>query len=138
MVEVSRGKCTTKVKHTYKFKITVPKAFGIIKRISGVRKDIKRIECFDISHFQGEATIASCVVYTDEGEDRKSHRRYNIKDIKAGDDYAAIHQVVSRRVSSGLEADNLPDVMIIDGSKGQIHQAEAVLENMEFKIKSNL
>ncbi|MDE4978151.1 excinuclease ABC subunit UvrC, partial [Francisella tularensis subsp. holarctica] len=79
-----------------------------------------------ISHFQGEATIASCDEYTDDGEYRKSHRRYNIKDIKSGDDYAASHQAVSRRVSSGLEADNLPDVMIIVGGKGQIHQAEAV------------
>ncbi|APC97825.1 excinuclease ABC subunit UvrC [Francisella frigiditurris] len=90
-------------------------------------KSIERIECFDISHFQGEATVASCVVYNTEGEDRKSHRRYNIKDVTPGDDYAAIHQAVERRVSSGIEADNLPDVMIIDGGKGQIRQAEKVL-----------
>ncbi|AXA33449.1 excinuclease ABC subunit UvrC [Francisella adeliensis] len=114
------------------------------KRLDSLReflhldKDIKRIECFDISHFQGEATIASCVVYTDEGEDRKSHRRYNIKDVKAGDDYAAIAQAVSRRVSSGIEADNLPDIMIIDGGKGQIHQAEAVLEQLGVKDKIQL
>ncbi|QLE78759.1 excinuclease ABC subunit UvrC [Francisella sp. Scap27] len=114
------------------------------KRLDSLReflhlgKDIKRIECFDISHFQGEATIASCVVYTDEGEDRKSHRRYNIKDVKAGDDYAAIAQAVSRRVSSGLEADNLPDVMIIDGGKGQIHQAEAVLKQLGAKERIQL
>jgi excinuclease ABC subunit C len=114
------------------------------KRLDSLReflhldKDIKRIECFDISHFQGEATIASCVVYTDEGEDRKSHRRYNIKDVKAGDDYAAIAQAVARRVSSGIEADNLPDVMIIDGGKGQIHQAEAVLEQLGAKDKIQL
>ncbi|QUE32148.1 excinuclease ABC subunit UvrC [Francisella philomiragia] len=109
-----------------------------LKEFLELEKDIKRIECFDISHFQGEATIASCVVYTDEGEDRKSHRRYNIKDIKAGDDYAAIHQAVSRRVSSGLEADNLPNVMIIDGGKGQIHQAEAVFREYGIQDKVQL
>lgn len=109
-----------------------------LKEFLELEKDIKRIECFDISHFQGEATIASCVLYTDEGEDRKSHRRYNIKDIKAGDDYAAIYQAVSRRVSSGLEADNLPDVMIIDGGKGQIHQAEAVFREYGIQDKVEL
>ncbi len=98
----------------------------------------KRIECFDISHFQGEATVASCVVYTDEGEEKKSHRRYNIKDITPGDDYAAIHQAVSRRVSSGIEANNLPEVMIIDGGKGQIHQAEDVILKSGLKDKIKL
>ncbi|ASG67752.1 excinuclease ABC subunit C [Francisella halioticida] len=112
------------------------KRLDSLKEFLEFDQDIKRIECFDISHFQGEATIASCVVYTDEGEDRKSHRRYNIKDVKAGDDYAAIHQVVSRRVSSGLEANNLPDVMIIDGGKGQIHQAESVFR--EFGIQDKI
>ena len=76
------------------------------------------------------------MVYTDEGEDRKSHRRYNIKDVKAGDDYAAIAQAVSRRLSSGIEADNLPDVMIIDGGKGQIHQAENIVK--EFGLENNI
>jgi excinuclease ABC subunit C len=114
------------------------KRLDSLKEFLELDQDIKRIECFDISHFQGEATVASCVVYTDEGEDRKSYRRYNIKDIKAGDDYAAIHQAVSRRVSSGLEADNLPDVMIIDGGKGQIHQAEAVFREFSIQDKVQL
>ncbi|MGQ4004715.1 excinuclease ABC subunit UvrC [Francisellaceae bacterium CB52] len=112
------------------------KRLDSLKDFLNLEKDITRIECFDISHFQGEATIASCVVYTDEGEDRKSHRRYNIKDVKAGDDYAAIAQAVSRRLSSGIEADNLPDVMIIDGGKGQIHQAENIVK--EFGLENNI
>ncbi|AJC48994.1 excinuclease ABC subunit UvrC [Allofrancisella guangzhouensis] len=112
------------------------KRLASLKEFLGLDKEIKRIECFDVSHFQGEATVASCVVYTDEGEDRKSHRRYNIKGIKAGDDYAAIYQAVYRRVSSGLEANNLPDIMIIDGGKGQIHQAEKVIQ--EFSLQNEV
>ncbi|KEI35749.1 excinuclease ABC, subunit C [Francisella sp. W12-1067] len=114
------------------------KRLASLKEFLELDKDIKRIECFDISHFQGEATVASCVVYTDDGEDRKSHRRYNIKDIKAGDDYAAIYQVVYRRVNSGLEANNLPDIMIIDGGKGQIHQAEKIIEEFGLQDKIQL
>ncbi|MFV9972972.1 MAG: excinuclease ABC subunit UvrC [Francisella endosymbiont of Hyalomma asiaticum] len=109
-----------------------------LKEFLKLEKDIKRIECFDISHFQGEATVASCIVYTDEGEDRKFHRRYNIKDIKAGNDYAAIYQSLSRRVSYGLETNNLPDVMIIDGGKGQIHQAEVVFREFGIQDKVQL
>ena len=109
-----------------------------LKEFLNLDKEIKRIECFDISHFQGEATVASCVVYTDKGEDRKSHRRYNIRDVKAGDDYAAIYQAVYRRISSGLEENNLPDVMIIDGGKGQIHQAEEVIKEFDLKDKITL
>jgi excinuclease ABC subunit C len=112
------------------------KRLDSLKGFLNLENDIKRIECFDISHFQGEATIASCVVYTDEGEDRKSHRRYNIKDVKGGDDYAAINQAVSRRIKSGIEADNLPDVMVIDGGKGQIHEAEKVM--LEYNIKDKI
>ncbi|MFT4693193.1 MAG: excinuclease ABC subunit C [Francisella sp.] len=114
------------------------KRLDSLKAFLNLEQDIKRIECFDISHFQGEATIASCVVYTDEGEDRKSHRRYNIKDVKAGDDYAAIAQAVSRRLSSGIEADNLPDIMIIDGGKGQIHQAENIVKEFGLERKIQL
>ncbi len=110
------------------------KKLSSLKEFLQLEDDIKRIECFDISHFQGEATMASCVVYTDEGEDRKSHRRYNIKDVTPGDDYAAIHQAVHRRVSSGVESGNLPDVMIIDGGKGQIHEAEKVIH--EFGLRN--
>ena len=112
------------------------KKLASLKEFLELENDIKRIECFDISHFQGEATVASCVVYTDEGEDRKSHRRYNIKDVTPGDDYAAIHQAVYRRVSSGVESGNLPDVMIIDGGKGQIHEAEKVIH--EFGLRDTV
>ena len=85
---------------------------------------LKRIECFDISHTMGEATVASCVVY--EGEDMKKsdYRRYNISGITPGDDYAAMHAALLKRFHRSIEEDGvLPDLLLIDGGKGQISMA---------------
>ncbi|WP_116964520.1 excinuclease ABC subunit UvrC [Fastidiosibacter lacustris] len=91
------------------------------------KDNIHRIECFDISHYQGEATVASCVVFDRGGSMKSAYRRYNIQNITPGDDYAAIAQVLERRIESGIEAQNLPDVIVIDGGKGQLKKAQQVL-----------
>ena len=91
------------------------------------RQSIERIECFDISHHQGEATVASCVVFDKTGPLKSAYRRYNITQITPGDDYAAIAQAVTRRVKAGVEAGNLPDVMVIDGGRGQLKKAQEVI-----------
>jgi len=93
---------------------------------------IQRVECFDISHSMGEATVASCVVFGEEGPIKKDYRRFNIKNIKPGDDYAAMHQALLRRytrLKSGEGA--LPDLLIIDGGLGQLKQAADVLEELQ-------
>jgi excinuclease ABC subunit C len=91
---------------------------------------LKRIECFDISHTMGEATVASCVVY--EGDDLKKsdYRRYNISGITPGDDYAAMHAALIKRFHKSVEENGvLPDLLLIDGGKGQISMAvEAMTE----------
>ena len=90
-----------------------------------------RIECVDISHTQGDSTVASCVVFDARGAVKSDYRRFNIRDVAAGDDYAAIRQVVSRRFArlQENEAAKWPDVMFIDGGKGQLRQAmEALAE----------
>ena len=91
---------------------------------------LKRIECFDISHTMGEATIASCVVY--EGDDMKKsdYRRYNITGITPGDDYAAMRAALTKRFHKSIEENGvLPDLLLIDGGKGQISSAvEAMTE----------
>ena len=92
----------------------------------------QRLECFDISHTMGKETVASCVVFTTQGPVNQEYRRFNIKDITPGDDYAAIRQALTRRykrLKSG-EAP-LPDILIIDGAKGQLKQAETVLEELQ-------
>ncbi|MBV1911219.1 MAG: excinuclease ABC subunit UvrC [Kangiellaceae bacterium] len=91
-----------------------------------------RMECFDISHFQGEETVASCVVF-EQGQAKKSdYRRFNIKGVTAGDDYAAIEQAVRRRFERLVKEDaKLPDLLLIDGGKGQLNQAQKVLEDLQ-------
>ncbi|MCL6414827.1 excinuclease ABC subunit UvrC [Aestuariirhabdus sp. Z084] len=91
-----------------------------------------RMECFDISHSSGEATVASCVVFNDEGPLKSDYRRFNITDITPGDDYAAMRQALHRRYSRVLkEEGRLPDLLFIDGGKGQLSMANQVMEELE-------
>ena len=91
-----------------------------------------RIECFDVSHSAGEATVASCVVFETDGPVKSDYRRFNIKDIAPGDDYAAMHQALKRRYTRlRKEEAKLPDLLIIDGGKGQLGQARAVLDELQ-------
>ena len=87
-----------------------------------------RIECFDISHTMGEATVASCVVYDNFALRNNEYRRYNITDIMPGDDYAAMRQALLRRYKKIAEDEGkLPDLILIDGGKGQVSAAQEVL-----------
>ena len=91
----------------------------------------QRLECFDISHSSGEATVASCVVFGPEGPLKSDYRRYNIEGITAGDDYAAMHQALTRRFARAAEGEGkLPDVLLVDGGKGQLAMAREVLQEL--------
>ncbi|MBV8658861.1 MAG: excinuclease ABC subunit UvrC [Burkholderiales bacterium] len=91
----------------------------------------QRIECFDISHTMGEATVASCVVYDKLSMQPKEYRHYNITGITPGDDYAAMRQVLTRRYEKIAAGDGVvPDVILIDGGKGQIGVAVEVIEEV--------
>ncbi|TDI76761.1 MAG: excinuclease ABC subunit UvrC [Betaproteobacteria bacterium] len=90
--------------------------------------NLTRIECFDISHTQGEATVASCVVYDNFSMRNGEYRRYNIGDITPGDDYAAMRDVLSRRYHKVAEGKGrLPDLILVDGGKGQVNAAQEAL-----------
>ena len=100
----------------------------------------ERIECFDISHTMGEQTKASCVVFGSDGAIKSEYRCYNINGITAGDDYAAMKQVLDKRYRKRQhDATLLPDLVLIDGGKGQLHMALDVFEELDlFSVKQNL
>ncbi len=93
--------------------------------------EVKRMECFDISHTMGEQTVASCVVFDSNGPLRAEYRRYNITGITPGDDYAAMNQVLRRRYGKELLDVKIPDVILIDGGKGQLAQAKNVFAELD-------
>jgi excinuclease ABC subunit C len=92
----------------------------------------ERIECFDISHTSGEATVASCVVFGLEGPLKSDYRRFNIRDIQPGDDYGAMEQALTRRYTRLKKGEGkLPDILFIDGGKGQVSSACKALEELQ-------
>ena len=91
----------------------------------------KRIECFDISNSSGAQTVASCVVFDENGVKKSDYRKFNIEDITPGDDYAAMQQALSRRFTRLVQGEGIqPDVLLIDGGKGQVGQAVGVLTEL--------
>lgn len=91
----------------------------------------QRLECFDISHSHGEATVASCVVFDQDGPRKSDYRRFNISGIEGGDDYAAMQQALTRRFKRLKEGEApIPDILIVDGGKGQLNMARDVLQEL--------
>ncbi len=109
--------------------------FEELRQFLGIANPLERIECFDVSHTQGEATNASCVVFGPEGPIKAEYRRYNIEDIERGDDYGALRQALLRRYRRRkAEESPLPDLLLIDGGKGQLEQAISVLAELELEL----
>ena len=110
------------------------------QRIKALQEALKletppqRLECFDISHSSGEATVASCVVFDQQGPLKSDYRRFNIENITPGDDYAAMEQALKRRYTRLKKGEaKMPDILVIDGGLGQLSQAEQVLDALEVK-----
>ncbi|TWI50454.1 excinuclease ABC subunit C [Pseudomonas duriflava] len=105
--------------------------FEALTEVLDLSETPQRLECFDISHSSGEATVASCVVFGPEGPIKSDYRRYNIEGVVAGDDYAAMHQALTRRFSKLKEGEGkLPDILLVDGGKGQLAMARDVLQEL--------
>ena len=111
---------------------------GMARRVEALQQALdldeppQRIECFDISHTRGEATVASCVVFNAEGPLKSDYRRFNIEDVEPGDDYGAMAQALRRRYTRLKQGEGkLPDLLLIDGGKGQVAAVVGVLEELQ-------
>ncbi|HEV2110898.1 MAG TPA: excinuclease ABC subunit UvrC [Gammaproteobacteria bacterium] len=108
------------------------KRFEALQEVLELEQMPTRLECFDISHTMGEGTVASCVVFDTEGPRKSDYRRFNIEGIEGGDDYAAMRQALTRRYTRLMKGEGrVPDILFIDGGKGQLHEAEKVLEELQ-------
>jgi len=111
---------------------TVRKQFEVLGEVLGLEEPPARLECFDISHTSGEATVASCVVFNEAGPLKSDYRRFNLKPASAGDDYAAMAEALTRRYARVKRGEvPMPDVLFVDGGKGQLGEAMKVLEELE-------
>ncbi len=112
-------------------KLAYEEKFNILRAELSLSFDPVRIECFDVSHTQGADTVASCVVFTPQGAAKDAYRRFTIKGVTPGDDYTAMHQALERHYTKLIqESLSLPDLLLIDGGKGQLSQARCVLDKL--------
>ena len=113
-------------------KQTLQQRFESLRDTLGLDSTPERLECFDISHSSGEAVVASCVVFdNNSGALKSDYRRFNIENITGGDDYAAMEQAIRRRYTRLMKGEGkLPDILLIDGGKGQIGVAKSVLSDL--------
>ncbi|OCG19191.1 MULTISPECIES: excinuclease ABC subunit UvrC [unclassified Gilliamella] len=137
LLNIATVNAQTEVKNKLLANSTINQRYEALKAFLGIDK-IHRMECFDISHFMGKNTIASCVVFDDKGPVKSEFRRYNIAGITPGDDYAAMEQVLTRRYSKkDLPNEKVPDIIFIDGGKGQLNQALKVFEQLDVNWDKN-
>ena len=111
---------------------TIRRQFAALGEVLGLEEPPQRLECFDISHSSGEATVASCVVFNTAGPMKSDYRRFNLSPDSAGDDYGAMSEALRRRYERVKKGEvPMPDVLFVDGGKGQLAEAMKVLDALE-------
>ena len=130
-IEISASNATESLKSKLASKASIAAQLYELTEIISNDKLVQNIECFDVSHFMGDKCVASCVAFNREGFNKQGYRRFNISGIKKGDDYAAMSQALSRHYSRSLkESRLLPDIILVDGGKGQINIAISVFKDL--------
>jgi excinuclease ABC subunit C len=111
---------------------TIKRQFAALGEALGLDETPERLECFDVSHTSGEATVASCVVFNAAGPLKSDYRRFNLKPAAGGDDYAAMAEALRRRYKRVKKGEvPMPDILFVDGGKGQLAEAMTVLDELE-------
>jgi len=130
-LEMARKNAALAIAQRVRDRATQEGRLAALREALGLAEGAQRVECFDISHTMGEATVAACVVYDRQQMQKAEYRRFNIRGIAPGDDYAAMRQVLARRYERvSAEAGRIPDLVLIDGGKGQAKIASAVLHDL--------
>ncbi len=130
-LEMARENALQALKQRLSEQTTQEARLAALREGLGLPDTVQRIECFDVSHTQGEAAVASCVVYDRCDMRRAEYRRYNIAEVTPGDDYAAMKQALSRRYGRIAGGEGvMPDLVLIDGGKGQVHAAADALAEL--------
>ncbi len=133
-VQAARANAEQAVKMRLASSAGVAAQLEAVRELVGMDEPPQRIECFDISHTGGEQTVASCVVFGPDGPMKSDYRRFNISGVTGGDDYAAMRQALTRRYTRVKRGESpVPDLVIIDGGRGQLAQARAVLEDLQLE-----
>ncbi len=131
-LEIAKKNVTTALKSKLATKAGLAQRFEALQEALSLEYMPTRMECFDVSHTQGEATVASCVVFEQVGAVKSDYRRFNIEGIEPGDDYAAMHQALTRRYTRLKQGEGkLPDILFIDGGKGQVSKAKEALQELQ-------
>ena len=131
-LELARTNAEQGVKLHVASNATLQKQFGALGDVLQLDAPPERLECFDVSHTSGEATVASCVVFNQAGPLKSDYRRFNLSPKSAGDDYAAMAEALKRRYKRVKKGEvPMPDVLFIDGGKGQLAEALTVLDELE-------
>jgi len=128
MLELANGNARQALQMRLASRANMNSQFEALQKLLNLEEIPESVDCFDISHTAGNQTVGSCVVFDMNGPDKSRYRRYKLKGITPGDDYAAMHQVLTRRYGRIQAEDGcLPDLILIDGGKGQLKQAQEVL-----------
>ncbi len=131
-LEMARDNALLDLKQKLSIDTNLNKRYLALQKLLRLEDAITKMECFDISHIRGESTIASCVVFGENGSIKEKYRKFNIENITKGDDYAAMSQAVKRRYTRVIKEDsNLPDVIIVDGGKGQVNAVKKELDELQ-------
>jgi excinuclease ABC subunit C len=130
LLEIARKNAEQAFKEKQRSKAETAAILERLKDKLHLSKVPRRMECYDISHFQGANIVASQVAVTDGEVDKARYRRFKIKSVRTQDDFASMYEVLHRRLSRGLKEEDLPDLIVIDGGKGQLGSAHAALRDL--------